>query len=410
MLAAVALADRDDQLLADVAREVEVDVGHRGELAVDEAAEREPGPHRVDVREAGQVADDRADRAAAPAARRQDVARHRAAAHLEGALARQLEHLPVEQEEPGEAELVDQLQLVVEPLARAALVAVRVAVALLEGAVADAGELADRGLAGVREVGIPVAEVLGQVELEPFRELGRAGHRVAVMREALLPLRGLEEHALVVAAALWLAAVERGAAADRDEHVLERGAAWMVRMRVAGGDGPDADRLGEVAQRGEPAGVAPLVRALQLHEEPFAPERPCQRRRTVRASRREPVPGAAGEADEALVQLGHQRGGERRWRGLRRPGAGVRVRGGQQPAEIRVAARRLDEQRHVRAVRQRHLGARDRPHAERLRRMRELERAVDAVVVGQRERLVAELGRARRQLLRQRGTVQERIR
>ena len=122
VLAAVALADRDDQLLADVAREVEVDVRYRGELAVDEAAEREPGPHRVDVREAGQVADDRADRAAAPAARRQDVARDRTAAHLERALARELEHLPVEQEEPGEAELVDQLQLVVEPFARAALV------------------------------------------------------------------------------------------------------------------------------------------------------------------------------------------------------------------------------------------------------------------------------------------------
>jgi len=42
--------------------------------------------------------------------------------------------------------------------------------------------------------------------------------------------------------------------------------------------------------------------------------------------------------------------------------------------------------------------------------VRELERAVDAVVVGQRERLVAELGRACRQLLRQRSAVQERIR
>ena len=118
VLASVAFADRDDQLLADVAREVEVDVGHRGELAVDEAAERQPGTHRIDVREAGQVADDRADRAAAPAARRQDVARDRAAAHLDGALARELEHLPVEQEEPGEAELVDQLQLVVKTLTR----------------------------------------------------------------------------------------------------------------------------------------------------------------------------------------------------------------------------------------------------------------------------------------------------
>jgi hypothetical protein len=64
----------------------------------------------------------------------------------------------------------------------------------------------------------------------------------------------------------------------------------------------------------------------------------------------------------------------------------------------------------MRAVEERHLGAGDRPHAERLRRVRELERAVDAVVVGQRERLVSQLGRARRELFRQRGAVQERIR
>jgi hypothetical protein len=53
----------------------------------------------------------------------------------------------------------------------------------------------------------------------------------------------------------------------------------------------------------------------------------------------------------------------------------------------------------VRAVGQRHLGARDRAHAERLGGVRELERAVDAVVVGQRQRVVAELGRTGRQLL-----------
>jgi len=41
--------------------------------------------------------------------------------------------------------------------------------------------------------------------------------------------------------------------------------------------------------------------------------------------------------------------------------------------------------------------------------VRELQRAVDAVVIGQRERLVAELGRSCRQLLRQRGAVEERI-
>src|SRR5204862_7023809 len=100
-----------DKLLEDVAREVEVDVGDGVELAVQEAAEREVGLDGIDVREPREVADERADRAAAAAARREDVASRGAAAHLERTLARELEHLPVEQEEPGEAELLDQHQL-----------------------------------------------------------------------------------------------------------------------------------------------------------------------------------------------------------------------------------------------------------------------------------------------------------
>ena len=73
---------RDDQLLADVAREVEVDVGHRHELAVEEAPEREVVRDRVDVREAGQVADERADGRAAAAAGRQHVPHRAGPAHL----------------------------------------------------------------------------------------------------------------------------------------------------------------------------------------------------------------------------------------------------------------------------------------------------------------------------------------
>ena len=60
----------------------------------------------------------------------------------------------------------------------------------------------------------------------------------------------------------------------------------------------------------------------------------------------------------------------------------------------------FDKQRHVAASLQRHLRAGDRPHPERLRRVRELERPVDPVVVGERQRLVPELGRTRRKLLR----------
>ena len=108
VLVAVALGDADDQLLADVAREVEVDVRHRRELVVQEASEREAVLDRVDVREPGQVADDRADRAAPSPPRRQEHARRAAAAHLERALPRDLEHLVVEEEEPRQAEPSDQ--------------------------------------------------------------------------------------------------------------------------------------------------------------------------------------------------------------------------------------------------------------------------------------------------------------
>ncbi len=115
MLAAVALGDGDDQLLADVAREVEVDVRHRHQLSVQEAAEREIVGDRIDVREPGQIADDRADGAPAPATGRQAAPRRAGPSHLGSDLVRELEHLPVEQEEAREPELVDQRQLVLEP-------------------------------------------------------------------------------------------------------------------------------------------------------------------------------------------------------------------------------------------------------------------------------------------------------
>src|SRR5438105_3145913 len=77
-----------------------------------------------------------------------------------------------------------------------------------------------------------------------------AGDGGAVVREALGGGVRREQHRLVVAAALALAAVERRAAADRHERVLERRPARVVRVRVAGDDRVDAKRLGEVAQEG----------------------------------------------------------------------------------------------------------------------------------------------------------------
>ena len=147
MLAAVALRDGDDQLLPDVAREVEVDIGDGGELAVEKAAEREPGVHRVDVGEPGQVADDRADRASPSPSRRQQVARRAGPPHFRGHVARQLQHLPVEEEEAGEAELGDQRELLSQAgLGSGAVRMRRMAVALFESAAADSASWMSAGV------------------------------------------------------------------------------------------------------------------------------------------------------------------------------------------------------------------------------------------------------------------------
>src|SRR5207302_7357131 len=118
-----------------------------------------------------QIADERADGRPSPTPRRKGVPRRIAPAHLERALARELEHVPVEQEESRQAELVDQLQLFVEPLACPVsehLVICRIA--LLERAPTDLRELDDRRLGAVGEVRVPIAELLREVELQPFGE------------------------------------------------------------------------------------------------------------------------------------------------------------------------------------------------------------------------------------------------
>lgn len=128
---------------------------------------------------------------------------------------------------------------------------------------------------------------------------------------------------------------------------------------------------------------------------------------------RKPVSNAAREADEPLVQLrdGLERGGRGQEDAvLLSLGSRSRVRGREDAAEVRVPLPALAEQRDVPPTFQRDLRTGDRTHTERLRRVRELERAVDAVVVGKGERRIVELRRAGRELLRMRGTVEERVR
>ena len=227
---------------------------------------------RVDVREPGQVADDRADRAAPAAARRQRVPGRARAAHLDGDLAGELEHLPVEEEEAGEPELA------------------RSARAPLAAAPSPRGDAASRGSGPRTRARRPRAAARpGSRSRRRSRGSGSRAPRsgrtsspaaisavrsdgVAVAGEAVDHLLGREQDGLVVAAPLGLAAVERGAAADRDERVLEggcgaRGGRGRRRSRPSATPRSRASSL----ERGVPAGVAALVRALELDVEAVGP-------------------------------------------------------------------------------------------------------------------------------------------
>src|SRR2546423_1717147 len=216
------------------------------------------------------------------------------------------------------------------------------AVAFLERPLAHANQLRDCRLAVLGEVRIAVAEVLVQVELQALGELTGAFDRVAVMWEELRELGRRPQEALAVAPPLGFTAVERSAVLDGDEGVLQRRPARIVGMDIAGRDGLDAERLGQLAQNCVAASVAALERPLELDEEAVAAERLRQPRRRVRVPDREPVPGAPRQADEALVALLQQFLPERRlqqlalFSGHTRP----RMRRGHQPAEVRVAHRR----------------------------------------------------------------------
>jgi hypothetical protein len=201
--------------------------------------------------------------------------------------------------------------------------------------------------------------------------------------------------------ALGLTRLERDFVFHRYEHVLKVSAPWVVCMRVTRRDCGDAEVTGQMPQGGIPTGVSAREGPLQLDEEALGPEGASERGCGVRVLDREPVAGAAGEADEALVPLREQRRVEARVQAL------VRMGCREEAAEVRVAARSLDEEGDVGVVGERRLGAGDGPHADGLGGVGELERAVDAVVVGKREGGIAEVGGADGELLGKRGAVEE---
>jgi hypothetical protein len=113
-----------------------------------------------------------------------------------------------------------------------------------------------------------------------------------------------------------------------------------MRMDVAGCDRLDAQVLGEIAEQIIAMRVAALEGPLQLDEEAIAPECAGQPSGGVGIADAETEPRATGEANEPLRELGDELECDRRRKRLtilppRPPRA--RMRGGQEPAEVRLA-------------------------------------------------------------------------
>ena len=108
---AEAVVHARDQPLANVAGEVEVDIGKAVQVLVQETPQCQAVLDGIDVREPGQVADQRGDGGAPPPPGRQQRPHGVRAADLDRDLTGKLEHLVMEQEEAGQPEPIDHLQL-----------------------------------------------------------------------------------------------------------------------------------------------------------------------------------------------------------------------------------------------------------------------------------------------------------
>ena len=452
-IAPVALVHARDQPLADVAREVQVDVGQPAQFLVQEAPQRQASCDRVDVRQARQVAHQRGHRRPPPSSGRQQRAHRVRPAHLQGDLARQLEHVVVQQEEAGQPEPVDHRELLLQARARLA-----VGGADLRG---RAGRIRSRSIAvfqplhaqlcqalrGACVLGprVAIAEIPGQIERQLLGQRERLCDRVGMVGEAAGHRLRRAHHMAVIAAAQRLGGVKGGAVAQRHERILQLGPHARVRVHVAGGHAPDLQPPRQRRQRPVAGSVVAGVRALQLHIQVLRTERveqPPRRRLVAHAGRRQPgcadhrATGTAGQADQALGVFDHVSQVHPRLAQLAsgRPLAGMSVGERDDPAQVAPAALVAYEQRDVAgagstAARDVHgpgargatcalgridghvdLRAVDRPHAVAGGDLGQLHRAGDRVVVGQRQRGVAELAGALGELVWQRHAVQERVR
>ena len=328
MLAAVLLVPGHDQLLADVAREVEVDVGKRrarGSGTARARARPRPGRH-ARARSGSRRSSRPSFRVHAPA---EDVRATETPLTSSATSRASSSTSQCSRKNPARPSSRSARALRPAVPAHASCVHSR-RCTLVEGAVADSGELRDRRLVPVREIRIAVAELLGQVEFETRGQLRRARRLRIVGKRSAIAAGGRRTLS-------WLPRRSRSQPSSDVLCLIATSASWSGARHAwcawaSPGDRPHAKRLGELTKRCVSPGVPPLVRTLELDEE--------RRARHARAGPRcsdgdgETLARATGEADEpsfsSSSRLCSSAGGS--GSACLRPGVGEGGR--DQPAEV----------------------------------------------------------------------------
>ncbi len=166
VLRPVTLVDATDELFADLAGEVQIDIGNRGQGLVEKPTQEQSIRDGIDVGESEEIADNRRHRrTAAPAGQHAARRPSRVASHVRRHLAGEIEEVMVDEKEATEAMAVDQAQLFRQPVLRIGTVGRAQRIEFVELCAAQLREGAWRGQAvRAAEVGKGVAQVLGQVE------------------------------------------------------------------------------------------------------------------------------------------------------------------------------------------------------------------------------------------------------
>ena len=258
-----------------------------------------------------------------------------------------------------------------------------------------------------------VSQVGFQVELAAFGYPKRVGYGVRRLREQRRHLLGGLQVELGVGTPLAVRGVERRVGADGDEYVLQPAPLRNVVVDGVGGD----DAYSEVSRQPDEAAIAGRLSlhqvALELDEDVFDAE-PVHisaqmsfglRRPSLRRERGYGSPGASGQQYEAVGAVAQGLDGQARLTASAFPHARER----EQLAQVGVTSPVLYQQRQVGAVVHRGLRSGNRADADVAGDARELHRAAQVVVVGQRQRRVAQIAGAQEQFFDPRRPLPERV-